>query len=240
MSTARDKPRGGKLWPGYTDSQFNEIEKTLGVAADASLRSMLDTAAEIYRKFRQHNVSDAARLFGTPKQQAAELETMLATIATACAVMEECTRCYPYDALIHNFPVFLKDVVETGGELDVDWQRLAERHAEDIRHLLAAGQVMTTWATMLRQQRDKLQGMGNGRGVSEAHTEFWMELTRIWLARTAAGTAARRHDQLQDFLLACSRPVFLAVTTDNAIAAFTRRHYSKRSAKVRCAARRKK
>jgi hypothetical protein len=74
-----------------------------------------------------------------------------------------------------------------------------------------------------KPQRSGLSALRGNRNAEQIHTQYWKELTRLWLLIVPSPTISR-HKHLRNFLRACSEPMFPTATTDKALRAFTDRY----------------
>jgi hypothetical protein len=193
----------------YTDAQWQKIEKCLGVDLDVT---MVDEPCgprewwgwedyepeQITLRETLQMWAFAAKCEGrplTPKQYARILEVEVAALEKALAIVD------PH-RLGPGMPTF--DVVDT---------RIKRRRA--LRTALTAE------ITERRQYVwDELEFAGSCTKHRARHTEYWMELTRLWNVVTADIS----HKRLRYFLSVCSTPLFPEATTDVALVAFTERY----------------
>jgi hypothetical protein len=79
-----------------------------------------------------------------------------------------------------------------------------------------------------RWLRDALVGHSRSSGnAKKKHVQFWQLVTLIWQRLRA--TKPRRHKHLQEFLRACSAPLYPKATTDKALTAFVERNFPQTS-----------
>jgi hypothetical protein len=113
------------------------------------------------------------------------------------------------------------------GALDVS---VAGYHV-DAAHADATRTVLTDSIAGWQRRLDELMAMGSRSNESarKLHTEYWIELTRLWQEFTA-GASRRRPKNLSQFLFACSAPLFPEATKrEKAISAFVDRNFPQTS-----------
>ena len=154
-----------------------------------------------------------------PKRKAAALEEMLERIAATRATLKESV--VPYERLMATN---LARELKVGGDLPPMLDN------DDILALIRAGRVLERRAAIVQQHRDPLRAE-RSRSADNArrlHTGFLIMLAELWIRVAGRGPCDK---DMQEILLACSKPVF-PQTTASAIASFTKRHYRPRAGKI--------
>jgi hypothetical protein len=132
----------------------------------------------------------------TPKQQAESLKDEIEKLEAAVSVLSPFIKCESDLELATNDPP--RPAVDE----PIVRRQLIELIA-DRRRLRDALVVQNQSSTNARKK----------------HREFWRQLTLLWQKLPA--TKKWQHKHLQDFLRACSKPLFPTETTDNALVSFT-------------------
>jgi hypothetical protein len=79
-----------------------------------------------------------------------------------------------------------------------------------------------------RRRHDALVRHSSSSGnAKKIHVLFWQLLTQFWQQLPA--TKPRRYKHLQEFLRACSAPLYPMATTDKALTAFVERNFPQTS-----------
>jgi hypothetical protein len=193
----------------FSGEQWHKIDQTL--IAPGLHDKIQDLAIEygLRSRLRYTHVPDREP---TPKQQAAGLRDEIATLDAALDLLNEYAT---------RYAVGLIDA-----DLDRDETRRAARALHGaIEPLKAARDKARQRLNEPSRTRGRRLGPGRtGKLKPHVYTEYLTQLAALWKDAVADASMRHKHQHLQNFLRACTEPVFPTVS-DKALASFTERYF---------------